>query len=128
MQVLRLAKRNGFVKVGTGAIDGTKIAGNAALDSNRDHEALTKLEEKELRKIAKALLDDADETDAAGDALYGEARGDEIPAQVRARTERLERIREAKRQLEEEAQAQADAQEEAGSVRFSVDDRGLGGA
>lgn len=112
VQVLRLAKRNGFVKVGTVAIDGTKVAGNAALDSNRDHEELSKLEEKELRKIAKALLDDADQTDAAEDALYGETRGDELPAQVRARKDRLERIREAKKQLEEEAQAQARVQEE----------------
>ncbi|MGH9893072.1 MAG: IS1182 family transposase, partial [bacterium] len=111
VQVLRLAKRNGFLKVGTVAIDGCKMKANAALDQNRSHEDLAKAEEQELRRIAKELLDDAERIDQAEDALYGPDRGDELPPSVRTRKERLDRIRDAKRQLEQEAATRAKEQE-----------------
>lgn len=111
VQVLRLAKRNGFFKVGTVAIDGTKEKANAALDQNRTHEDLVKEEEAELRRIAKQLLADAERIDQAEDALHGAARGDELPPSVRAKGERLARIREAKKQLEDEAAERAKEQE-----------------
>lgn len=113
VQVLRYAKRNGFLKVGnlSVAVDGAKMKANAALDTNRTHEDLAKEEEKELRRIAKDLLDDAERIDQAEEALYGAQRGDELPPSVRTRKERLDRIREAKRQLEEEAAQRAKEQE-----------------
>jgi hypothetical protein len=80
------------------------------------------LEEKELRRIAKKLLDDADAVDAAEDALYGKNRGDELPPQVRSRKERLDRIREAKKQLEEEAKAAAKVQEEKLARREEIEE------
>lgn len=111
VQVLRLAKRNGFLKVGTVAIDGTKIKANAALDQNRTREDLVKEEERELRRVAKELLDDAERIDQAEDALYGSRRGDELPPGVRTRKERLDRIRTAKQQLDEEAAQRAKEEE-----------------
>lgn len=112
VQVLRLAKRNGFVKVGTVAIDGSKMKANASLDQNRNLADLAKAEEAELRRIAKELLGDAERVDQAEDALYGPDRGDELPPGVQKRKERLERIRGAKKQLEEEAAARAKDHEE----------------
>lgn len=112
VQVLRLAKRNGFFKVGTVAIDGSKMKANAALDQNRTHEDLVKEEEAELRRIAKDLLADAERIDQAEDALHGSTRGDELPKNLRTKEERLGRIRDAKKQLEEEAAAQVKVQEE----------------
>lgn len=111
VQALRLAKRNGFLKVGTVAIDGVKMKANAALDQNRAHADLAEAEEQELRRIAKDLLDDAERIDQAEDALYGSQRGDELPPGVRHRKERLERIRAAKKQLEDEAAERAKEQE-----------------
>lgn len=111
VQVLRLAKRNGFLKVGTVAIDGVKMKANAAMDQNRHHADLAKAEEQELRRIAKGLLDDAERVDQAEDALYGSNRGDELPPGVRQRKERLDRIRAAKKQLEVEAAERAKEQE-----------------
>lgn len=117
VQVLRLAKRNGFFKVGTVAIDGTKAKANAALDKNRTHEDLQKEEEVELRRIAKELLADAERIDQAEDALHGSTRGDELPKNIRAKSERLTRIREAKKQIEDEAAASAKA------VEAKIDER-----
>ena len=112
VQVLRLAKRNGFVKVGTVAIDGTKMKANASLDQNRNLAELAKAEDAELRRIAKALLDDAELVDQTEDALYGPNRGDELPPGVQDRKERLDRIREVKKQLEEEAAARTKEHED----------------
>lgn len=113
VQVLRYAKRNGFLKVGNlnVAIDGVKMKANAALDMNRTHEDLAKEEEKVLRKLAREMLDDAERIDQAEEKLYGAQRGDELPPSVRTRKERLDRIREAKRQLEEEAAQRAKEQD-----------------
>jgi IS5 family transposase len=51
----------------------------------------------------KAILDEAEAIDAAEDARYGDARGDELPAELRRRETRLARIRAAKAALEAEA-------------------------
>ncbi len=72
--VLGLCKQAGLVEVGVIAIDGTKIAANASLDANRSYEA-----------IAREILKEAAETDRREDELYGSARGDELPEQLRTR-------------------------------------------
>lgn len=112
VQVLHLAQRSGFLKMGTVSIDGTKKKANAALDKNRTHEGLLKEEEAHLRRIAKEIFDEAERIDQAEDALYGDARGDELPEGMRTRKERLERIRKAKADLEREAEEAAKKQEE----------------
>jgi transposase len=88
--VLGLCKQAGLVEVGVIAIDGTKIAANASLDANRDYEA-----------IAREILKEAAETDRREDELYGSARGDELPEQLRTREGRRAALGEAKRQLDE---------------------------
>jgi transposase len=96
-QVLALCSKSGLVKVGTIAIDGTKIAANAGLSANRSY-----------RSIAKELLAEADAVDAAEDALFGAARGDELPAELADRGSRRARLERARRELEAE-QAERDA-------------------
>jgi transposase len=65
--VLGLCARAGLAGAGVVAIDGTKIAANANRDSTMDYE-----------QIAREIIEEAIETDAAEDELYGEARGDEL--------------------------------------------------
>ncbi len=72
--VLALCAKAGLVRVGVVAIDGTKLAANASREANRDYE-----------RIAREILAEAKATDAAEDELYGEARGDELPEQLRTR-------------------------------------------
>lgn len=84
---LLLAAELGMVRLGVVAFDGTKIAANAAKDANRT--------EAKLRRLAEAHLAAAAATDAAEDTLFGDAHGDEPPADLRDRTHRGRRIQQA---------------------------------
>jgi transposase len=89
--VLTLCARAGMVKVGTIAVDGTKVHANASGDANADFD-----------RIAREILKEAAEVDAAEDELYGEKRGDELPEHLSTSQGRRGWLREAKRQLDEE--------------------------
>ena len=66
-----------------------------------------------LEAEVKELLRRAAETDEAEDAEYGpEARGDELPGELRRREGRLAKIKEAKARLEERARRRAVEQAE----------------
>ena len=110
-QVLLLCARAGMGRVGTIAIDGTKIAANAALSANRS--------ESRLRRIAADILAEAAAVDAAEDEQYGpDRRGDELPPQLADPTGRAARIK----QMLEDIAAERDA-EAAGSepIRRATD-------
>ena len=87
-------------------------------------------EEKRLKEEVKRLLEQAEVADAEEDARYGrDRRGDELPAELARRETRLERIREAKRALEERAREQAKSKGEAeenarpkGKMQYSFTD------
>jgi len=106
-EILRLCAEAGLVKVGVVAIDGTKMEANAALAANRTHSGL----EKEIEREVKKMLSEAEATDAEEDRLYGEARGDELPEELRTQKSRIERLRECKARLEREAAERAAEQE-----------------
>lgn len=98
--ILRLCGEAGLVKVGVVAIDGTKVKANASLSANRSYDS--------IRETVERMLNEADEIDAAEDALYGEdKRGDELPEELRGRSSRLARLKEAKERLEGEAAREA---------------------
>lgn len=104
VDVLGLCKEAGLVKLGRVALDGRKIAGNAALDQNRDEEWL----QKEVRK----LLAEAERMDAEEDAKYGkEQRGDELPQGLRTQEERRQRLEMAVERIEEKKNQAAVKQE-----------------
>jgi transposase len=86
--VLMLCDRAGLVAPGVVSIDGTRIAGNASPEVNH-----------EFDRIAREIVAEARATDAAEDELYGEARGDELPEQLRTPAGRREFFRRARRQL-----------------------------
>ena len=105
VEVLRLCHEAGLVKLGVVALDGTKVAANAALATNRSHQAI---EEEVQRMLAEAKAADAEEN-----AHYGpDRRGDELPEGLGGRTERLRRLKEAKERLQREAEAAARAVQE----------------
>jgi transposase len=100
VSVLELCAKAGMVKVGTVAVDGTKMHANAGLAANRELPA--------IRKEIEGILGEAAEVDAAEDALFGDARGDELPPELADRASRRARLERAKRELEAEAQARED--------------------
>jgi len=102
VQVLGLCREAGLVRLGVVALDGTKVAANAALDANRNHQALS---EQVQRMLAEAKAMDAEE-----DGRYGaDRRGDELPEGLGRREDRLKRLKEAKERLEREAEGAAKA-------------------
>jgi transposase len=94
--ILRLCKEAGLVKVGVVALDGTKIAAAAALEANRTYGT--------IRSEVETMLREAESTDVEADRLHGpEHRGDELPAALRERHGRLERLKQCRERLEGEA-------------------------
>jgi transposase len=97
VQVLAMCAKAGMVRVGTVAVDGTKIAANAGLSANRSYE--------KIRQEVERILAEADAVDAAEDERFGDARGDELPAELADPVTRRERLERAKRELEAEQAA-----------------------
>jgi len=91
-----LCAKNGLASVGVIAVDGTKLPGNTSRDANVDYE-----------QLAREILEEAQAVDAAEDELYGDARGDELPEQLRTGEGRRAWLREAKRQLKEQRAQEA---------------------
>src|SRR5205085_2669368 len=54
------------------------------------------------------ILEEAAELDAADDERYGEARGDELPVELRVAGDRRKRLREARQALDAEREADAE--------------------
>jgi transposase len=109
-QTLQLARKAGLLKLGHVALDSTKLRANAS-----KHKAMSygrmKTEEARLAAEVAAMLKQAAATDAAEDQRYGrDVRGDELPAELRRREDRLRKIREAKVALEAEAKQRAEAE------------------
>src|SRR5262245_8062357 len=109
VQVLILAKAAGLVRLGTIAIDGTKIQGNASRHKAMSYGYMTQ-EVGRLRAELDQLLQEAQEVDAQEDAVLGTRRGDELPEELRRRQDRLAMIEAAMKRLEAEAQAAAEAE------------------
>lgn len=109
VQVLQLCRSAGLVKLGHVALDGTKIRANASKHKAMSYERM-KQREAELKAEVDGWLSAAEAADAEEDALYGDKRGDEMPAWVADKQKRLEKIREAKAALEAEARAAAAAE------------------
>ena len=107
--VLILCARLGMGRLGTVALDGTKIAASASKAANRT--------EKRLRELAEQAVAAHAAQDAAEDELFGDARGDEVPQEAAAWSprRRKERIAGALAQLEagrEAERAEQDAKAE----------------
>jgi transposase len=97
VQVLAMCARAGMVRVGTVAVDGTKLQANAGLSANRSY--------AKIRAEVERILAEADEVDAAEDERLGAARGDELPDELADPVTRRERLARAKRELEAEQAA-----------------------
>ncbi len=109
VQVIRLAGAAGLVKLGNVSTDGTKIQGNASRHKAMSYGYMKK-EVERLREDIEALVTQAYQQDAAEDAALGSRRGDELPAELARREDRLARIETAMRRLEAQAKAEAEAE------------------
>jgi transposase len=107
LEVLRLAGEMGMVKLGNLSTDGTKMGANASRHKAMSYGYMNK-DIARLEAEIEQLLKQAEQIDAEQDAALGSRRGDELPAELKRREDRLVKIREAKARLEAEARVKAD--------------------
>jgi transposase len=108
-QVLKLARAAGLVQLGAWATDGSKFPGNASRHKAMSYGYMLKEEQRLQAEIAD-LLRLGQQADEAEDAVWGARRGDELPAELQFREQRLAKIQEAKKRLEAQAKALAEAE------------------
>jgi transposase len=99
VQVVRIAAEAGVIRLGTLAVDGSKVRANAS-----QHKAMSygrmKTEQERLRHEIAALTERAAREDAEEDRIYGEERrGDELPEELRRREDRVAKIEAAMHRL-----------------------------
>src|SRR6266851_3639126 len=109
VQVIRLAGEAGLVTLGNVSTDGTKIQGNASRHKAMSYGYMKK-EVERLREDIEALVTRAYQQDEAEEAAFGSRRGDELPAELARREDRLATIEAAMRRLEARAKAEADTE------------------
>ena len=104
VQALRLCQQAGLVKLGNVAIDGTKILANASTRRSVPYQKICE-RESYWQQTVDRLLAEAQRMDEQEDQLYGKGQpADPLPAELAHARSRLERLRQAKTELEREAQ------------------------
>lgn len=109
VQALRLCQKAGLVKLGNVAIDGTKIMANASTRRSVSYQKLTEREQY-WKDTVERLLTEAQRTDEEEDQRWGKGQpADPLPPELTHAQSRLERLRQAKAELEREAQRELEA-------------------
>jgi transposase len=104
---LLVCQEAGMVRLGTVALDGTKVRANASRRKAMSYRHLTE-KEQILAAEVDELLHDAEVTDAREDKALGKDKRDEdLPDELARREHRLEVMRRAKADLEERARTEA---------------------
>jgi transposase len=107
VEVLKLCAVAGLARVGTIALDGTKIRANASRHKAMSYDRMPEEEARLKREIATILVE-AESADATEDAAHGAGRrGDELPEELARRQSRLAKLQQAKALLEERARTEA---------------------
>lgn len=92
-QIVTMCKGMGMLGTGTISIDGTKIKANASVKQSKDADAL----DKEIDKILKESI----AIDKAEDEQYGDSTPYQMPKELVNKVARLEKIRDAKKKMDE---------------------------
>ncbi len=112
VQILALCARAGMGRLGMVALDGTKIAADAALSANRG--------ESRLHEMAADILAEAGDVDAAEDELFGTSRGDELAEELADPEGRAARIKAILADIAAEGRARAEASKRASTAQSQV--------
>ena len=109
VQALRLCQKAGLVKLGNVSIDGTKIMANASTRRSVPYQKLTEREQY-WKETVDRLLAEAQRTDREEDQRWGKGQpADPLPTELAHAQSRLERLRQAKAELQREAQQALEA-------------------
>lgn len=104
LEVLKLAKAMGLLKVGTVSIDGTHVAAHASKDRNVRYDRAGELQEQLKLDIAELMkqAEQADQSDRDD--------GQKLPKEIARREKLRQKMLDARAQLEREAKARAEAE------------------
>ena len=105
LQLLRLAREMGVLKVGTVSVDGTHIRANASKDKNVRYDRAGELE-RQLQSDVERLLQESERTDRRE-----EDDGQSLPKEIARREKLLQKMQKAREQLERRAKQCAQAQQ-----------------
>ena len=106
-QVLVLCSEAGLVRLGRVALDATKVRAATSRHKAMSYDRMDRRIE-ELRSEVRAMLGEAEATDAEEDEEFGEdRRGDELPPELATKEARLAAILKAKAAIEAEAREKA---------------------
>jgi len=95
IQIVRVSREMGMVKLGRVAIDGTRLKANANKEKTYTEDEL----QKEIAEIEKALRESI-EIDIEEDKRYGENNsGEEMPEHLRKSYQRIEKLKSAMKEL-----------------------------
>jgi transposase len=109
VQALRLCQKAGLVKLGNVAIDGSKIKANASTRRSVGYEKISE-REQHWRSEVERLLNQAQQTDQDEDQRYGVGQpADPLPDDLASAQKRLQRLQQARTELEQEAKEQLQA-------------------
>jgi len=106
VQALRLCQKAGLVKLGNVSIDGTKMKANASTRRSVRYDRISAREQHWRAEVAR-LLRQAQQTDREEERRLGlDQTANQLPDELANAQKRLERLQEAKAELEQEAQAE----------------------
>jgi hypothetical protein len=105
-QVLAMALECGAIKLGRVSLDGTKLKANASKHKAMSYVRMQE-KQKQLKEEVKQLLEQATAADEQEDRQYGSKRGDELPEELQRRENRLAKIKQAKKVVEQRARDKA---------------------
>jgi transposase len=109
VQALRLCQKAGLVKLGNVSIDGTKIKANASTRRSVRYERISEREQHWRAEVAR-LLKQAQQTDREEERRLGQDQAaNQLPDELAHAQKRLQRLQQAKAELEQEAQAELKA-------------------
>jgi transposase len=109
VQALRLCQKAGLVKLGNVSIDGTKMKANASTRRSVRYERISEREQHWRAEVAR-LLTQAQQTDREEQRRLGlDEASNQLPDELANAQSRLERLQQAKAELEQEAQAELKA-------------------
>jgi transposase len=118
VELVRVAREAGMIRLGTVAVDGAKVKANASKHKAMSYKRMKK-EEERLRREIEQLTEEASRVDAEEDRIYGQdRRGDELPEELRRREDRLAKIDAAMKRLKDRQ-----AEEDRRRGRHEGDDR-----
>jgi len=94
VQIVHVCQELKMVKLGHISIDGSKFKANAA--NRQAYDA------KRVEREVRSILEQAEQKDQEEDAIYGpDKSGDELPEDIRDRKQRLEKLKQIKKKLEQ---------------------------